>query len=170
MKISPQSKRQTNDDELAAAKLWAVYISEADKYDKALVENWKSDIDGILIFAGLFSASLTAFLIESYETLSPDQGAITIAVLAQISLQLDPHSNASSIDMSTFAAAPPSPTSLVVHQSLVQSFLCPHCDTCRAMGQDLHPKNGDAALPHHSRAHIRVSLLPSLPIRDTRSG
>ncbi|KAJ7082992.1 hypothetical protein C8R44DRAFT_561988, partial [Mycena epipterygia] len=67
---------------------WAVYISEADKYDKTLVENWKSDMDGILIFAGLFSAILTAFLIESYKTLSPDQGAITIAVLAQISLQL----------------------------------------------------------------------------------
>ncbi|KAJ7082986.1 hypothetical protein C8R44DRAFT_722257 [Mycena epipterygia] len=76
------------------------------------VENWKSDMDGILIFAGLFSAILTAFLIESYKTLSPDQSAIAIAVLAQISLQLDPHSNTSSIDMSTFAAAPPSPTSL----------------------------------------------------------
>ncbi|KAJ7082989.1 hypothetical protein C8R44DRAFT_554318, partial [Mycena epipterygia] len=69
---------------------WAVYISEADKYDKALVQNWKSDRDGILIFVtGLFSAILTAFLIESYKTLNPDQGAITIAVLAQISLQLD---------------------------------------------------------------------------------
>ncbi|KAJ7818480.1 hypothetical protein B0H14DRAFT_2246832, partial [Mycena olivaceomarginata] len=58
-------------------------------YDKALVESWKSDMDGLLIFAGLFSASLTAFLIESYKTLSPDQGAMTIALLAQISRQLD---------------------------------------------------------------------------------
>ncbi|KAJ7894829.1 hypothetical protein B0H13DRAFT_1512865, partial [Mycena leptocephala] len=32
------------------AKLWAVYVSEADKYDKALVESWKSDMDGLLIF------------------------------------------------------------------------------------------------------------------------
>ncbi|KAJ7809992.1 hypothetical protein B0H14DRAFT_3480921 [Mycena olivaceomarginata] len=54
-------------DEAAAAKMWAVYISEAEKYDKALVESWKSDMEGLLIFAGLFSASLTAFLIESYK-------------------------------------------------------------------------------------------------------
>jgi hypothetical protein len=27
-----------------------VYISEAEKYDKALVESWRSDMDGLLIF------------------------------------------------------------------------------------------------------------------------
>ncbi|KAJ6466138.1 hypothetical protein C8R47DRAFT_1224082 [Mycena vitilis] len=83
-------------DEWAAAKLWSVYISEAEKYDKTLVEGWKSDMDGLLIFAGLFSASLTAFIVESYKTLSPDQGAVTIALLAQISRQLEPQSNGSS--------------------------------------------------------------------------
>ncbi|KAJ7644934.1 hypothetical protein FB45DRAFT_300880 [Roridomyces roridus] len=77
---------QTGDD-LAAAKLWAVYISEAEKYDKALVERWKSDMEGLLIFAGLFSASLTAFLIESYKNLSPDQSAIMIALLERIAQQ-----------------------------------------------------------------------------------
>ncbi|KAJ6551107.1 hypothetical protein B0H10DRAFT_1968578 [Mycena sp. CBHHK59/15] len=42
----------TADDtnEALAAKLWAVYISEAEKYDKALVESWRSDMDGMLIF------------------------------------------------------------------------------------------------------------------------
>ncbi|KAJ7902393.1 hypothetical protein B0H13DRAFT_2026280 [Mycena leptocephala] len=62
---------QINRDELAGAKLWAVYISKAEKYDKALLEGWKSDMQGLLIFAGLFSASLTAFIIESYKTLTP---------------------------------------------------------------------------------------------------
>jgi hypothetical protein len=27
-----------------------VYVSEAEKYDKALVETWKSDMEGLLIF------------------------------------------------------------------------------------------------------------------------
>jgi hypothetical protein len=36
--------------EAAAAKLWAVYVSEAEKYDRALVESWKSCMEGILIF------------------------------------------------------------------------------------------------------------------------
>ncbi|KAJ7797657.1 hypothetical protein B0H14DRAFT_2466772, partial [Mycena olivaceomarginata] len=89
--------KQADHDELASAKLWAVYISEAEKYDKALVESWKSDMDGLLIFAGLFSASLTAFIIESYKTLSPDQGAMTITLLAQISHQLDTSSSNTSM-------------------------------------------------------------------------
>ncbi|KAJ7728462.1 hypothetical protein B0H16DRAFT_241114 [Mycena metata] len=88
-------------DEAAGAKLWSVYISEAEKYDKALVESWKSDMEGILIFAGLFSAILTAFLIESYKTLSPDAGATTVVLLTQISLQLSGISNGSSIEIPT---------------------------------------------------------------------
>ncbi|KAJ7476500.1 hypothetical protein FB451DRAFT_1033407, partial [Mycena latifolia] len=99
-------------DELAGAALWAVYISEAEKYDKALVNGWKSDMEGLLIFAGLFSASLTAFLIESYRTLTPDQGAITIALLAQISRQLDPSSNGKSADVAALGPFTPSPASL----------------------------------------------------------
>ncbi|KAJ7132492.1 hypothetical protein C8R44DRAFT_774108 [Mycena epipterygia] len=99
-------------DEFAGAKLWAVYIAEAENYDKALVESWKSDMEGLLIFAGLFSASLTAFLIESYKTLNADQGTITIAVLAQISLQLDARSNASAVNISSLEAYTPTPASL----------------------------------------------------------
>ncbi|KAJ7660732.1 hypothetical protein DFH06DRAFT_1089196 [Mycena polygramma] len=72
----------------ASAKLWSVYIGEAERYDKALVESWKADMEGMLIFSGLFSASLTAFLIESYKTLQPDSGAITVQLLTQISQQL----------------------------------------------------------------------------------
>ncbi|KAJ7224687.1 hypothetical protein GGX14DRAFT_540123 [Mycena pura] len=82
----------------------AVYISEAEKYDKALVEGWRSDMEGLLIFAGLFSATLTAFLVESYKTLTPDQGAITIALLAQISRQLDFNSTTPSAHLSILAA------------------------------------------------------------------
>jgi hypothetical protein len=46
-------------DEAAAAKLWAVYISEAEKYDRALVESWKSDMDGLLIFVSVQSIPIT---------------------------------------------------------------------------------------------------------------
>ncbi|KAJ7627732.1 hypothetical protein DFH06DRAFT_1227052 [Mycena polygramma] len=99
-------------DEWAAAKLWSVYISEAEKYDKTLVEGWKSDMDGLLIFAGLFSASLTAFIVESYKTLSPDQGAITIALLAQISRQLEPQFDGSSVATNTQLSFSPSTSSL----------------------------------------------------------
>ncbi|KAJ7480684.1 hypothetical protein FB451DRAFT_1238208 [Mycena latifolia] len=92
------------DEEAAAAKLWTVYIGEAEKYDKSLVESWKSDMEAMLIFAGLFSASLTAFIIESYKTLTPDTGNATVHLLTQISQQL-----AAAANGSTFAAPPPTP-------------------------------------------------------------
>ncbi|KAJ7708613.1 hypothetical protein B0H16DRAFT_1374947, partial [Mycena metata] len=85
-----RTKAWTDDpeDEAAAAKLWQVYVSEAEKYDKGLVESWRSDMKGMLIFAGLFSTSLTAFLIESYKTLVRDSGDTTVLLLSQISGQL----------------------------------------------------------------------------------
>ncbi|KAJ7255915.1 hypothetical protein C8J57DRAFT_1235837 [Mycena rebaudengoi] len=81
-KYSPFQSQQ------ASAKVWSIYIAEAERYDAALVESWKADMEGLLIFSGLFSASLTAFLIESYKTLQPDSGNMTLDVLSQISLQL----------------------------------------------------------------------------------
>ncbi|KAJ7197376.1 hypothetical protein GGX14DRAFT_667895 [Mycena pura] len=75
-------------EEAVASKLWSVYVSEAEKYDKSLVESWKGDMEGMLIFAGLFSASLTAFIMESYKTLAPDAGESTVQLLTQISQQL----------------------------------------------------------------------------------
>ncbi|KAK7038461.1 hypothetical protein R3P38DRAFT_545759 [Favolaschia claudopus] len=68
--------------------MWAIYAGEAQKYDKGLVESWKSDMEGMLIFAGLFSAVLTAFLIESYKTLNPDPDDLTVLLLTRISEQI----------------------------------------------------------------------------------
>ncbi|KAJ7854779.1 hypothetical protein B0H13DRAFT_2206195, partial [Mycena leptocephala] len=100
-------------DELAGVRLWGVYISEAEKYDKALVDGWKSDMKGIIIFAGLFSTSLTAFLVESYQSLAPDQGAITIALLAQISRQLAAPENTSSANLEALSTFEPTQSSIV---------------------------------------------------------
>ncbi|KAJ7114291.1 hypothetical protein C8R44DRAFT_630300, partial [Mycena epipterygia] len=100
-------------DEAAGAKIWSVYISQAEKYDKALVDNWRRDMEGILIFAGLFSASLTAFIIESYKTLSPDQGQITITLLTQISQRLAAGNNATSMDEPPLPTFSPTPISVV---------------------------------------------------------
>ncbi|KAJ7039447.1 hypothetical protein C8F04DRAFT_1178979 [Mycena alexandri] len=116
--------------EEACAKMWSVYVSQAEKYDKALVAGWRADMKGILIFnpnridarietrladsvefpespsppriglrfqlpfpvltattqAGLFSGTLTAFIIESYRALTPNT---TDLLLAQISRQLN---------------------------------------------------------------------------------
>ncbi|KAJ7605172.1 hypothetical protein FB45DRAFT_953934 [Roridomyces roridus] len=95
---APSEGQQSERDDLAASKLWDVYVSEAEKYDKSLVEGWKSDMDVLLIFAGLFSTSLTAFLVESYKTLTPDEGTITIQLLSRISDQLNQSSGTRPLD------------------------------------------------------------------------
>ncbi|KAK0492434.1 hypothetical protein EDD18DRAFT_1357689 [Armillaria luteobubalina] len=41
----------------------------AKKYDKGVCKDWKEEIDTLLVFAGLFSAVATAFLIDSYKWL-----------------------------------------------------------------------------------------------------
>ncbi|KAJ7443135.1 hypothetical protein FB451DRAFT_969891, partial [Mycena latifolia] len=94
------------------AKLWAVYVSEAGKYDKSLVESWKSDMEGLLIFVSslLYISGwsglriLTAFIIESYKTLTPGTGDATVQILTQISQQL-------AASVSGNITAPPAPSS-----------------------------------------------------------
>lgn len=71
-----------------SARIWSVYMKEAIPHDKALIESWSKDMDGILIFAGLFSAIITAFIIESYNGLMPDPNEPTIALLQQIAQHL----------------------------------------------------------------------------------
>jgi hypothetical protein len=46
-------KREDHDAEEydeRAAKFWSVYVEEAESHDKALVETWKDDMEGIIIF------------------------------------------------------------------------------------------------------------------------
>ncbi|KAK7462722.1 hypothetical protein VKT23_007310 [Stygiomarasmius scandens] len=94
--------KPTLDDD-ACFKLWNMYISQAQDYDKALLEGWKSDMDGMMIFSALYSASLTAFIIESYQNLQDDPAEVTTTVLIQISQQLASLSNGTAV---TFQAPP----------------------------------------------------------------
>ncbi|KAJ6494307.1 hypothetical protein C8R45DRAFT_1212352 [Mycena sanguinolenta] len=103
-KPDPQRDNYSNaENEEACAKIWSIYVEEAKRYDAALVESWKADMEGMLIFSGLFSASLTAFLIESYKALQADSGDLTAAGIALLSHQL-----AAIASNTTFVLPPPS--------------------------------------------------------------
>jgi hypothetical protein len=71
--------------------------------------------EGIFIFckAGLFSASLTAFIIESYKTLIPDSGDSTVQLLSQISQQLAAATNGTAFQAPKPTHFTPTATSLV---------------------------------------------------------
>ncbi|KAL0063374.1 hypothetical protein AAF712_009769 [Marasmius tenuissimus] len=70
-------------------KSWEVIMKEVTSLDDGLVGGWKEDIDTLLVFAGLFSAVVTAFTIESYQWLqeAPEDTAVTL--LRQISQQMN---------------------------------------------------------------------------------
>ncbi|EKM53934.1 uncharacterized protein PHACADRAFT_56903, partial [Phanerochaete carnosa HHB-10118-sp] len=57
-------------------------------YDQEKINKWKSELDNLLVFAGLFLGTVTSFTLESYQWLSPDLEDITNQLLLQISAQL----------------------------------------------------------------------------------
>ncbi|KAK7693021.1 hypothetical protein QCA50_002586 [Cerrena zonata] len=58
------------------------------QYDRDRVEDVKEDIDTLLVFAGLFSAVITTFIVESYKTLQEQSEDTTNQILLQLSAQL----------------------------------------------------------------------------------
>ncbi|KAI0055262.1 hypothetical protein BV25DRAFT_232952 [Artomyces pyxidatus] len=84
----PRATNKNGEPDDPSGRIWSLYLSHAEKYDKTLSESWKGDTEGILVFTGLFSATVSAFLVESYKNLQPDSGDATVQLLTQISLQL----------------------------------------------------------------------------------
>ncbi|KAJ7291599.1 hypothetical protein C8J57DRAFT_1113476, partial [Mycena rebaudengoi] len=63
------------------APIWNLYMEQAKIWDDNLANTLNSDLDPLLIFAGLFSAILAAFLIEIRKGLSEDLQNITNTLL-----------------------------------------------------------------------------------------
>ncbi|KAL0063625.1 hypothetical protein AAF712_009423 [Marasmius tenuissimus] len=76
-------------DKPTVEKSWEVLTKEVNSLDEGLVGGWKEDIDTLLVFAGLFSAVVTAFTIESYQWLQEAPEDTTVTLLRQISRQLN---------------------------------------------------------------------------------
>ncbi|KDQ13070.1 hypothetical protein BOTBODRAFT_76890, partial [Botryobasidium botryosum FD-172 SS1] len=60
---------------------WKETIKLAEKRDRVMIKGWNDCMDVLLIFAGLFSAVVTAFLIESYKRLGEDSASVTNALI-----------------------------------------------------------------------------------------
>ncbi|KAJ7643055.1 hypothetical protein DFH06DRAFT_934261, partial [Mycena polygramma] len=63
------------------APIWKLYMDQAKISDDNLANTFNSDLDPLLIFAGLFSAILSAFLIEIRKGLQEDLQTITNTLL-----------------------------------------------------------------------------------------
>ncbi|KAF8593695.1 hypothetical protein BDV93DRAFT_219233 [Ceratobasidium sp. AG-I] len=75
------------------ARVWRVYVQETEQADKEMCDDWDKSLDVMLIFAALFSAISTAFIIESMKKLQPDPADTSASTLLDISRTLAAISN-----------------------------------------------------------------------------
>lgn len=66
------------------ARVWKVYMDEAELFDVELTDGWKDTVDVLLVFAGLFSAVVATLLGISIQVLQPDYAQITVAILLEL--------------------------------------------------------------------------------------
>ncbi|KAF8261192.1 hypothetical protein EI94DRAFT_1891708 [Lactarius quietus] len=51
--------------------VWSMYLTEAKKQDRDVIESWKGDTEGILFFTGLFSATVRSSLSKAIRNYLP---------------------------------------------------------------------------------------------------
>ncbi|KAG7094505.1 hypothetical protein E1B28_005335 [Marasmius oreades] len=83
-----QEARDMNVEKPTLRESWDVIMKTVDTLDDDLVKGYKEDIDTLLVFAGLFSAVVTAFTVESYQWLQEDTLDKSVALLTQIAQQM----------------------------------------------------------------------------------
>ncbi|KAF8174880.1 hypothetical protein BJ912DRAFT_41003 [Pholiota molesta] len=68
---------------------WAILLTPQLEADKMRCDSWKEEVQTLLIFAGLFSAVVTTFVIESYKFLQPNPNDAIISLLFHIANNLN---------------------------------------------------------------------------------
>ncbi|KZV89859.1 hypothetical protein EXIGLDRAFT_721026 [Exidia glandulosa HHB12029] len=53
------------------ARVWRIYRLEKSKQEGLITDGWNKSLDALLTFAGLFSAALTSFVVDSYKKIQP---------------------------------------------------------------------------------------------------
>ena len=164
--------------------LWSIYLTEAEKRDTEVIENWKADTNGTLVFVslvpvplvhicrlkhmyktGLFSATVASFIIESYQNLSPNSSERTNALLAQISQQLVDMSNGTPLtSVATKSTQPFTPTASAVRVnvlwflSLILSLNCALSATLMQQWARRYQELGQRRGTFHRRGRMRAYI------------
>ncbi|KAG6818782.1 hypothetical protein H0H93_001801 [Arthromyces matolae] len=97
------------------ARLWRVYLDEADAYDSDMIDGFRTILDGLLVFASLFSAVVTTFVTQTSQVLQPDNAQITVSLLIETNQLLRAAGNGTTVD--TVAHSTLGPKSLTYTQT-----------------------------------------------------
>ncbi|KAF9782843.1 hypothetical protein BJ322DRAFT_177731 [Thelephora terrestris] len=76
--------KTTPNDIDPATNFWTVYNQVADEHDGDMLGKYSGDLDTSLLFAGLFSAISTAFIVQIIPSLQPNPSDLTNALLLRI--------------------------------------------------------------------------------------
>ncbi|KAF5353857.1 hypothetical protein D9758_010567 [Tetrapyrgos nigripes] len=63
------------------ARVWKVYLDEAEAFDDEMLRGFRDTLDALLVFAALFSAVVTSFVIATIANLQPDYTEITARLM-----------------------------------------------------------------------------------------
>ncbi|KAI0758823.1 hypothetical protein C8Q74DRAFT_1164852, partial [Fomes fomentarius] len=66
---------------------WSKTADTVKTYSDDIVRRWNQEIDTLLVFAGLFSAILSSFTVQSYQLLTPAPMAPVVTMLLLLSSQ-----------------------------------------------------------------------------------
>ncbi|KAK0237138.1 hypothetical protein EDD85DRAFT_790815 [Armillaria nabsnona] len=78
----PEDKRY---EELGPlARVWRTYLKECGAFDIEMLEGWRDGLDVLLVFAGLFSAVVTTFVVQTSQSLQVNYGQVTATLLFEL--------------------------------------------------------------------------------------
>ncbi|KAG6878056.1 hypothetical protein C0993_000379 [Termitomyces sp. T159_Od127] len=89
------------------ARVWNVYLDEAENYDADMIQGFRNIIDGLLVFASLFSGVVTTFVAQTSQVLAPDNTQIMVSLLVETNNLLRAAGNLSSINTVPLATLNP---------------------------------------------------------------
>ncbi|SJL16734.1 uncharacterized protein ARMOST_20263 [Armillaria ostoyae] len=78
----PEDKRY---EELGPlARVWRTYLEECGAFDIEMLEGWRDGLDVLLVLAGLFSAVVTTFVVQTSQNLQVNYGQVTATLLFEL--------------------------------------------------------------------------------------
>ncbi|KAJ3521387.1 hypothetical protein NM688_g9022 [Phlebia brevispora] len=84
---------------------WKKIFTAMEAQDEHLVESWKGEMDNLLIFATLYSAIVTAFVVDSFHLVTPADSTSTPGMLLEIRDRITSYSFSNNFANSTHVLA-----------------------------------------------------------------
>ncbi|KAF9069423.1 hypothetical protein BDP27DRAFT_1222677, partial [Rhodocollybia butyracea] len=139
----------------AGATIWQEYIKEAGAHDQQLLQQWNQNLDTMLIVATLFSAVVTAFVIETIQGLGPSSQDLTNSLLLDI-VQGIKNTSLNTTQTQAETDFVVSPTNVWVNGLWFTSLACSLGDAAIAMLIKQWLNAYSAGLPASPQLHARM--------------